>query len=84
MYDSYDCQQVGGELSRLTRKVTESAGAVEENASSDSTTMAIGLILFWPSLFFLDGDGAEAQEYGRLKGEYEALEIASIQKKMWS
>ncbi len=81
MYDSYDCQQIGGELSRLTRKVNESAGIVEEKASSDSTTMAIGLILFWPSLFFLDGDGVEAQEYSRLKGEYEALEVASIQKK---
>jgi hypothetical protein len=43
--------------------------------------MALGLILFWPSLFFLDGDGPEAQEYARLKGEYEALEVASIQEK---
>ncbi|MGH9425353.1 MAG: hypothetical protein ACRD2L_03485 [Terriglobia bacterium] len=42
--------------------------------------MAVGLILFWPTLFFIDGTGPEAQEYGRLKGEYEALEKVSIQK----
>ena len=43
--------------------------------------MAIGLIIFWPALFFLEGgDGASAAEYSRLKGEFEALEQASIQK----
>jgi hypothetical protein len=41
--------------------------------------MALGLVLFWPALFFIGGDGPEAQEYGRLKGEYDALEKASIQ-----
>lgn len=81
VYNNYDCEQIGSEMARLTRKVSEAAGAVEERASDDSGTMAIGLILFWPSLFFLDGDGVEAQEYGRLKGEYDALEVASIEKK---
>ncbi len=80
-YNNYDCEQISSEASRLTRKVSESASKVDDRASSDSSTMAIGLILFWPSLFFLDGDGPEAQEYARLKGEYEALEVASIQKK---
>ncbi len=33
-------------------------------------------------MFFLEGgDGVEAQEYARLKGEHEAIETASIQKK---
>ncbi len=81
VYDNYDCEQVSSEASRLTRKVSESAIKVDQKADSDSGTMAIGLILFWPSLFFIDGDGPEAQEYARLKGEYEALEVASIQKK---
>ncbi len=81
IYDNYDCDQVSSEAQRLTRKVSESASKVDERASDDSGTMALGLILFWPSLFFLDGDGPEAQEYARLKGEYEALEVASIQEK---
>ena len=81
IYDNYDCEQISSEASRLTRKVNESAAQVEERASDDSGTMALGLILFWPSLFFIDGDGFDAQEYARLKGEYDALEVASIQKK---
>ena len=44
--------------------------------------MGIGLILFWPTLFALEGgDGPEAAEYGRLKGEYEAIRSAALQKK---
>ena len=80
VYENYDCQQIGVEQSRLTREVSESAIKVEEQASEDSGTMALGLVIFWPALFFIDGDGPEVQEYGRLKGEYDALEQASIQK----
>jgi hypothetical protein len=80
IYDNYNCQQIGVEMSRLTSEISESAIKVDEQASEDSGTMALGLVIFWPALFFIDGDGPEAQEYGRLKGEYDALEKASIQK----
>ncbi len=44
--------------------------------------MGVGLVLFWPTLFFLEGgDGPEAAEYARLKGERDAIEKVSIQKK---
>ena len=79
-YENYNCNQIGGELERLTRHVSELAGQVDQRSSNDSAKMAIGLILFWPSLFFINGNGPEAQEYGRLKGEYDALEKVSIQK----
>ena len=43
--------------------------------------MGIGLILFWPALFFLEGgDGVNASQYSHLKGEFEALEQVAIQK----
>lgn len=43
--------------------------------------MAIGLVIFWPALFFLEGgDGPEAQEYARLRGERDALEQVAVQK----
>lgn len=43
--------------------------------------MAVGMILFWPTLFFLEGgDGPEAAEYSRLKGEKGALEKIAVQK----
>lgn len=80
IYEDYSCKQIGAEHARLTRRVNELAYQVDDRASDDSAKMAVGLILLWPTLFFIDGDGPEAQEYGRLKGEYEALEKASIQK----
>jgi len=44
--------------------------------------MGVGLILFWPTLFALEGgDGPDAGEYAQLKGEYEALRTNSVQKR---
>ena len=77
-YKNYDCKQIEIEAERLTTRVNELGIQVEERASHDSTATAVGLILFWPALFFINGDGPEAQEYGRLKGEYETLKQISI------
>jgi len=41
--------------------------------------MGVGLVLFWPALFFLAGSDKK-DELARLKGEYDALEQAAIQK----
>ena len=44
--------------------------------------MTIGLLLFWPALFWLEGgDDARAGEYAHLKGERLALEDAAVMKK---
>ena len=79
-YEDYNCKQIGGELERVSRRANELASQVDSRASGDTAKMTVGLILFWPTLFFLHGNGPEAQEYGRLKGEYETLEKVSIQK----
>lgn len=79
-YESYSCKQIGSELARVSRRANEVAYEVNKNADGDSTAMAVGLILFWPSLFFIDGDSPQAQEYARLKGQFDALEQAAIQK----
>jgi hypothetical protein len=79
-YDSYNCKQISAEMGRVSRRAQEVAFNVNKNADGDQTAMAVGLILFWPSLFFIDGDKPEAQEYARLKGEFDALEQAAIQK----
>ena len=43
--------------------------------------MGVGLILLWPSLFFLEGgDGLQANEYSRVKGEQDAIEQLMVQK----
>lgn len=80
-YQGYDCQQVGGELTRVSRRAQELYGQLDKTASNDAAQMAVGMVLFWPALFFLEGgDGPEAAEYQRLKGERDALEQIAIQK----
>ena len=46
----------------------------------DAVALGVGLVIFWPALFFMIG-GDKSQELGRLKGEYDALEQAAILKK---
>jgi hypothetical protein len=79
-FQGYSCKQISQEMGRVSRRAQEVAYSVNDNADGDSTAMAVGLILFWPSLFFIDGDTPQAQEYARLKGEFDALEQAAIEK----
>ena len=81
-YQGYSCKQLGLELDRVERKANTLYHSLDKKAGDDSAQMAVGMILFWPTLFFLEGgDGPEAAEYARLKGELEALETVSIRKK---
>lgn len=80
-YESYSCQQLRAEASRLSGRAAEVTGAQSSKASGDAVAMGVGLVLFWPSLFFIKGDGTTAAEVARLKGEMEAVEKASISKK---
>ncbi len=79
-YQDYSCKQLGAEASRVSRRTQDLYHEIDANASGDNVAMGVGLVLFWPALFFIDGDEPNAQEYARLKGEYEALEQASVKK----
>jgi hypothetical protein len=54
---------------------------VDKAASNDKALTGVGVILFFPVLFALGGNQAQEAEYGRLKGEYEALQQTAILKK---
>ena len=79
-YNGYDCDQILAERLRVERRVTELTGKQAKASKNDKVAMGVGLVLFWPALFFLAG-GDHAEELKRLKGEYEALEVVWIEKK---
>ena len=82
-YKDFDEDQIIMEMDHVARRTNELYYSLKKEASNDSAQMAIGLLLFWPALFFLEGgDGPEAAEYARLKGEYEALRTVAVQKKI--
>ena len=81
-YKNFDCDQLELEAERVSRRALELHANLKDTADTDEAQMGIGLILFWPALFFLEGgDGAEAMEYARIKGEREAIEKRSIEQK---
>jgi len=68
-------------MSRISSHIAKIAGVVDKNASNDAVATTVAVVIFWPAVFFLNGDGPKAAEYARLKGEFEALEKVAIQKK---
>lgn len=80
-YQSYDCDQIAAEGSRLSQRVMALQGQVDKAASNDKALTGVGMILFFPVLFALGGNQAQEAEYGRLKGEYEALQQTAVLKK---
>lgn len=78
-YHHYSCDQIRQELIRVNSRVMEVTGQQDSAADKDAAALAVGLVLFWPALFFMAG-GDKKEELSRLKGEYEALEKCSIEK----
>lgn len=80
-YSNYDCDQIAPELSRVGDKASQLHGELEKKASADTVKMTVGLLVLWPTLFFLDGDSSQNAEYAKIKGDYEALQKVAIEKK---
>ena len=81
-YKSYDCDQIIVEMDYVSKRTVRLFNSLEKDHKNDQAQMGVGLLLFWPTLFFLEGgDGPEAAQYADLKGEFEALRQASVQKR---
>jgi hypothetical protein len=81
-YQNYDCDQLGVEMDYVGQRTTKLYQRLKDEREADNWQMGVGLVLFWPALFWLEGgDGPDAAEYAQLKGEYEALRDMSVSKK---
>jgi hypothetical protein len=80
-YKSFDCEQIASESIRLSGRISQLGGRLDEAAASDKAIAGVGLILFWPALFALGGTKQQEAEYAKVKGEYEALQQASMLRK---
>lgn len=83
-FQSYDCDQLQSEAVRIQSRVSHLGGRLDEAASNDKAITGAGMILFWPALFALGGTKQQEAEYARLKGEYDAIQQSSINKKCFS
>lgn len=80
IYENLTCKQIAEEASRVSRRAAEVAGVQDSQATRDSVVTGVAIVVFWPAAFFVGGDRGSAAELGRLKGEADALEQASIKK----
>jgi hypothetical protein len=77
-YQDWACRNLALEATSIDKRISELHGQLKKKAGDDQAQMAIGLILFWPALFFLEGgDGPQASEFSRLKGERDAIDRVS-------
>lgn len=83
-YRSYDCEQISAETMRIQSRVQQLGARLDEASSNDKKLVGVGMLLFWPALFALGGTKEQEAEYARLKGEYDALQQAYIEKKCGS
>jgi hypothetical protein len=81
LYESWSCQQLAEEAARISSRAAIASGEQDRKASNDKVATTVAVVVFWPAAFFVGGDGTNAAELGRLKGEMEAIEQASIRKR---
>jgi hypothetical protein len=78
LYDT--TRQLAEEAERVSARAAQAFGVQDQKATGDAVATGVSLVLFWPAMFFIKGDGASAAEVARLKGEMETIEQASIRK----
>ena len=71
---------MGACANRLLAVTAIAAGAQDKQRTNDAIATTVGVVVFWPALFFIGGDKQTAAELARLKGEMDAIEQTSIRK----
>ncbi len=88
-YRDYSCDELHSEAGYISSEVQRLAQSLDKEANKDTAQAAgfgaLGLFTLgigWIGLASLEGgDGPEAAEYSRLKGEFEAVRSMATQKK---
>ena len=80
-YEQYSCEQLAAEGQRVSSRAAIAAGQQDKDRTKDAVATGVGVVLFWPTLFMIKGDGPKAAELARLKGEMDAIEAAAITKR---
>ena len=79
-YQNYTCDQLIQEGRSVSTRAAMASGQQDKARSHDAVKTGVGIVLFWPVLLFMDGDGQKAAELASLKGQMDAIESAAIQK----
>jgi hypothetical protein len=67
------------EAQAISAKAAELSGVQDQKRTNDQIATGVAIVVFWPAAFLVGGDGAA--QLSQLKGQLNAVEQASIQKK---
>ncbi len=79
-YSSFSCKQLISDRNGVVAKVNELNGAQKKKADNDAAMMGVGMILFWPALIGLAAGSDVEVQLASMKGNYDALTQAGMQK----
>lgn len=79
-YKQMSCDELREEATAVSSRAAAAVGAQNKKAGQDTAAVVVGAVVFWPALFLMKGDGAQAAELSRLKGEMDAIERVSRQR----
>ena len=79
-YSGMSCNALNIEAHNVAQRLAVATGQQSKAASNDAAMTAVTLVLFWPAVFFIDGDKGTAAKLGRLKGESEAIQSAAVRR----
>lgn len=75
-YEDKTCRELSVIQGRLVNQIRIAEAAQRQAQQRDAAMVATSALLFWPAMFFIEGDGATAEELARLKGELDATLVA--------
>lgn len=79
-YQNYSCDQLGQEAQAVSYRAAQLAGQQDSDRTTDAILTGVGIVVLWPVLFAIGGDGPTTAELARMRGEMEAIRQASIEK----
>lgn len=74
LYENMSCPQLRQEAEAVSARTHQAYGAQDKARGQDTAMTGVAVVLFLPAAFFLKGDGADAANVARLKGEAQAIE----------
>jgi len=77
-YKNLGCDEISQEMTRVSVRMSDLYEKLKGARQRDNVQTGVGVVLFWPVLLLLEGgDGVEADEFAKLKGEFTALDKAA-------
>jgi hypothetical protein len=80
-YKQFNCRQLAEEAVLVSERATKLRGVQGSKRPKDIVATTGDVVVFWPTTFLVNADDAQAAEYARLKGEFDAILQISVKKR---